>query len=128
MSTRSTLHFSYGTQTHAIVYRHSDGYPEGAGADIKRFLIAVSELSDTRLNDPTYLAARYVVWLSAKFAGTSAIDFLSVGVMMEDPCDIQFRYVFDCNTQTLKCYKVRNLYPTDEWTSEEVDISTIEPS
>ena len=28
MSTRATVHFRYGGKTEAIVYRHSDGYPE----------------------------------------------------------------------------------------------------
>jgi len=50
MSTRSTTHFidsEFSTKPIAIVYRHSDGYPEGAGMDIARFLKLCKKLPDT---------------------------------------------------------------------------------
>ncbi len=118
MSTRSTTHFVYGDEDkpEAIVYRHSDGYPEGAGADILEFLAEVGKLKDPRFGDPSYLAAKYVVFLADKFnngytgngewkRNESKLDFLSVGVMREDPLDIEYRYVIDCKTVT-------NPYPT----------------
>lgn len=38
MSTRSTIHFKerHGGRSVAIIYRHSDGYPKGAGTDRKK--------------------------------------------------------------------------------------------
>lgn len=118
MSTRSTTHFIDSSYINpdtkkpylsAIIYRHTDGYPEGAGTDIFRFLERVSKLNDTRLSDPSYLAAKYVMFLAEKFgSGLSAqlrqmryptndsLDFLSVGVVMDDPSDIRYRYIIDC--------------------------------
>jgi len=109
MSTRSTTHFAYrlGAEPEAIIYRHADGYPEGAGKDIFRFLDEVGKLADTRFGDPSYLAAKYVVFLAREFAvsydwdedhkfvtkpNESPLDFISVGVLREDPGDIEYRY------------------------------------
>lgn len=104
MSTRSTTHFvdssfspaGQPAYLSAIIYRHSDGYPENAGRDIIRFLEQCQKLSDTRLDDVSYLAARYVVFLAKQFGDVKSLDFRSVGVMMEDPGDIEYRYVVDC--------------------------------
>ena len=127
MSTRSTTHFidsEFSQKPIAIVYRHTDGYPEGAGMDIMKFLRACKKLPDSRLNDPAYLAAKYVVFLADMFnnkftkfeqAGVcdeshkpvkageygykraaSKLDFLSVGILQKDAGDIGYRYVIDC--------------------------------
>ena len=108
MSTRSTTHFINSRYINkdtkqptvtAIIYRHSDGYPEGAGVDLRTFLDQVSQLYDTRFDDASYLAAKYVVYLAEKFTypeSESPLDFLSVGILMRDPGDIEFRYFVDC--------------------------------
>lgn len=131
MSTRSTTHFiGYGNKApEAIIYRHSDGYPEGHGKDLQRFFADVeAQTKDTRFSDPNYLAARLVVWLARKFATTyestgrkwkttshaneRPLDFISVGVVREDPADIEFRYVVDCDRQgedgrpLVTCHKI----------------------
>lgn len=101
MSTRSTTHFTYGegSEPVAIVYRHSDGYPSGAGIDIKKFLKQCSRLNDSRFDDPSYLAAKYVVFLADMFREPeSMLEFLSVGVVREDPPDIEYRYVVNCGS------------------------------
>lgn len=109
MSTRSTTHFvdKLGDPPKAIIYRHADGYPTGAGADIYAFLKEVAEnVQDTRFDDASYLAAKYVVFLAREFSvdydfsvspmvtkpKASPLDFLSVGVMQDDPGDIEYRY------------------------------------
>ena len=119
MSTRSTTHFVWTAsngeeQTDAIIYRHSDGYPSGAGADLLRFFEEVeASTDDHRYSDGSYLAAKYVVFLARQFAAsyemkdgafertshadTKPYDFLSVGVVMEDPGDIEYRYFVDCS-------------------------------
>ena len=122
MSTRSTTHFlSAGAdKPTAIIYRHPDGYPEGAGADILDFLDQCAELSDSRFNDPSYLAAKYVVFLADMFNYSyhldnldktrpkSRLDFISVGVVDEDPGDIDYRYVITCHGRdkrpSVHCY------------------------
>jgi hypothetical protein len=128
MSTRSTTHFIDGDESKpvAIIYRHSDGYPEGAGVDIHTFLEQCAKLKDSRFTDPSYLAAKYVVFLADMFShhfdwhgknvrpipNDSKLEFISVGVLMEDPTDIEYRYVIDSNTltddgkPTVTCYAV----------------------
>jgi hypothetical protein len=104
MSTRCTTHFqSYG-RTEAIIYRHTDGYPEGAGKDIAKFLVKCKQLPDSRLTDPSYLAAKYVVFLASMFSRDyktnhfrNKLDFISVGVVSSDPEDIEYRYTVNCD-------------------------------
>ncbi len=113
MSTRSTTHFKWAADedSRAIVYRHPDGYPEGHGRFLAEFLDDLAEnVPDPRFGDPSYLAAKLVVALAREFnvdysfdSGESArtprehpLDFLSVGVMMEDPGDIEYRYEVIC--------------------------------
>ena len=112
MSTRCTIHFHWGDETAptAIIYRHSDGYPDGehgVPASLERFFEAVEEQThDTRFSDAGYLAAKYVVWQADQFAyhyngngertKAAPLDFLSLGVLMEDPDDIEFRYHVWC--------------------------------
>lgn len=121
MSTRSTTHFkeSLNDPAESIVYRHSDGYPTGHGADLLAFFEEIKEnVRDTRFTDESILAARLVVWLGKQFATTYErnaegkyeekpthyLDFLSVRVLLTDPGDIEYRYVVLCNSDSLKKY------------------------
>lgn len=116
MSTRCTTSFYSGDDTipEAIIYRHTDGYPEGAGADLIEFLDDLEKnVPDNRFDDPAYLAAKYVVFLARMFntdyAGNPKehpLDFLSVGVCKTDPDDIAFRYEVRCGVgrPVLKCF------------------------
>lgn len=111
MSTRCTTHFRDSGSDVAIVYRHGDGYPDGHGADLLRFLKECAELRDSRFNDPSYLAAKLVVWLANEFraGGTTLLDFLSVGIVMSDPEDIEYMYTVDCGEgewPVVKCFEV----------------------
>jgi hypothetical protein len=134
MSTRSTTHFQENGQDIAIVYRHSDGYPEGAGVDLLRFIGECAKLQDSRLSDPSYLAAKYVVFLADMFNRTmkkvngeykyvkskSKLEFLGVGVLMEDPGDIRYRYIVDCGNivdgkPKVTCNPVSCSYPENIW-------------
>jgi hypothetical protein len=125
MSTRATVHFTYADENKptAIVYRHSDGYPEGLGKDLEKFFDAVeAQTSDTRFDDPSYLAAKFVVWqadqYTVKYDRSSPepketkgnmLDFLSVGIVMSDPGDIEYRYTVKCGHARPKviCRKAR---------------------
>lgn len=110
MSTRATIHFYDVGQTkpEAIVYRHTDGYPEGLGEDLKLFVKELKDnVSDTRFNDPSYLAAKWVVYDASQMAKYSQPDiepnkrnklvFYSVGVVSQDPGDIEYRYKVVCD-------------------------------
>lgn len=133
MSTRATIHFEEVqthefvddarkelaepvTHTSAIVYRHSDGYPEGLGDDLSKFIQAVRQLRDTRLSDPSYLAAKWVVFdavayqemmdsiykdkpdtYTKLYGDRNPLAFLSVGIVQQDPGDIEYRYHVNCD-------------------------------
>lgn len=108
MSTRCTVHFcdkpSRGKpKAAAIVYRHCDGYPESMEPDLKRFFADVKEQTpDTRFHDSCYLAAKFIVWQAAQnveyspYKTGKPLDFISLGVMMKDPMDIEWRYKVLC--------------------------------
>lgn len=113
MSTRATVWFQHSKDSKptAIVYRHPDGYPEGLGLDLLEFVDEIRKnVPDTRFTDPSYLAAKWVVWDAKRYAvkydltGTALIpmpchplNFISVGIVMEDPGDIEFRYHVICD-------------------------------
>ena len=125
MGTRCAINFCYGNRIEAKIYRHWDGYPDGNGGvlvDLRKFFDAVkAQTNDTRFNDPTYLAAKFLVLAivapklqedADKAAGMKKswgewpkretkdryLDFLGYGVMMSDPGDLEYFYNVDCNS------------------------------
>jgi hypothetical protein len=104
MSTRCTTHFCEYGQDVAIIYRHSDGGPTVHGYYLQEFLERCKALKDSRLDDPSYLAARFLVDLVSsqpKPESGQIIDFRGVGIVAQDPDDIDFRYVVNCGAATL---------------------------
>src|SRR5437773_9399045 len=109
MSTRCTIHFEQYGKTQAIIYRHADGYPEGGVLpDLDEFFTAVeAQTKDTRFDDASYLAAKFVVWQAGQYAyhfnakyerePSQPLDFLGVAPVMGDPGDIEFRYHVQCS-------------------------------
>jgi hypothetical protein len=113
MSTRSTTHFKEGEKLVAIVYRHLDGYPSRTGKDLLEFFKEVRDnVTDTRFDDASYLAAKWCVYLGRKFAPNNPfwpihyLDFVSVGILMADPPDIEYRYIVDCTRLDIEGYPV----------------------
>lgn len=110
MSTRCNIHFTYDGRDKVLanVYRHSDGYPDGVLPDLDKFFAAVEDQTeDTRFNDPTYLAAKYVVWQAGEYArygdalagGRPApLAFLGVGVTTYDAGDGEYVYTVACKS------------------------------
>lgn len=105
MGTRTNIHFMDGERMVANIYRHYDGYPEGVLPDLQSFFKEVKDnLPDTRFTDAEYLAAKYVTWQAkknaTKYNGETGkhspadhfLDFLSLGVCIEDHGDIEFIY------------------------------------
>jgi hypothetical protein len=97
MGTRSITRFldsADSTSAVASVYRHWDGYPDGAGSDILRFLAEARPFG--RNADPSYLAAKYVVFLANIFrrAGDHQLNFISVGIV-PDKADWGQDYTYD---------------------------------
>jgi hypothetical protein len=100
MSTRCNIHFTDSRGgVEANIYRHSDGYPDGVLPDLDRFFAAVeAQTSDTRFNDPSYLAAKFVVWQAGEYAhGGQPLDFISLGIMGADAGDGEFVYTVTCS-------------------------------
>ena len=139
MSTRSTTHFrdTPDGESTAIIYRHSDGYPSGAGADLLTFIEQVKEQCEgtsygTRFNDSSYLAAKYVAFLTNDFAKHSAynyetgeqgepklLNFGSVGILNQDPMDIEYRYIVVCDgSPTIYVQEVLSRWDSGEDDSE----------
>lgn len=118
MSTRCQVAFKrFGKDYSALIYRHSDGYPEVAGVDLHNFLDSCADLklrswSGSRFNDPEYLAAKYVVWLAEQFRFDQTrkhpLDFLCVGVCKEMHWDIDYLYEIVCTEGRPKvhCYEM----------------------
>ena len=66
----------------------------------------------------------------------SRLEFISVGVTQQDPADIEYRYVIDCENltpegrPTVKCFSISDNWdsekhqhrPASEWTLTEVEI------
>lgn len=99
MSTRGTVHFHYlNRKASAIVYVHCDSFPSGLGKDLKEFFKEVAKLGDTRFDDPNYLAAKWVVYKAEQNAvSKNRLNFLGVGIVMDDPGDIEYRYHVHCD-------------------------------
>jgi hypothetical protein len=111
MSTRCTINFCYQSKDHinAKIYRHCDGYPEGVLPDLEEFFKAVvADTTDTRFGDPNYLAAKFVVWQAAQnakhydsstgeYVASKPLDFISLGICMKDPGDIEHTYFVVCS-------------------------------
>ena len=117
MGTRSVIGFHGGKASEApdaLIYRHSDGYPDGPDgvpADFVRFLAATLEqTTDTRFSDATMLAARFVVWQAGEFARDKAtpLDFLSVRIVRDVPGDVAYLYAGECGKVPRLGYRPAN--------------------
>lgn len=113
MSTRCMIHFCRENgEIEANIYRHSDGYPDGVLPDLKRFFKAVKEHcgNDTRFGDPSYLAAKFVVWQANENVQPFSfekddkprerLNFLSIGISKEDHGDVEYIYDVICSDRT----------------------------
>ena len=112
MSTRCTINFCNEDDIVAKVYRHCDGYPNGQYGvkhDLKNFFGDVLNecKNDPRFNDPSYLAAKFVVWQANEYKRENKLDFLFVGICQDDPRDIEFTYFINCNNYDNTFPKVR---------------------
>lgn len=106
MSTRAHIRIKDGRDLF-LLYHHHDGYPEGIGVDLKKFLSAknywcgdciANELVKSKDDD--------------EYEITSCLHG-----------DEEYIYVIDCNNKTLKCYKHNWDEPFDiSVTREEIEI------
>ncbi len=111
MSTRCVINFTVGGDIEAKIYRQCDGYPDAVLPDMAQFFSDVKNSvlrGDRRFDDPSYLAAKFVVWQTLQYAETNhPLSVTGVGVVAEDPGDIEYRYFVDC-ADALKTPTVRH--------------------
>jgi len=101
MSTRTNVLITDGTRENTIqFYHHSDGYVEGVGYDLAKYLKKLVG----KVKGEKYLATpnNFAPWL-----GCNPFDN---GYELEDEVnthgDIQYLYIVDTQARTLTCYKV----------------------
>jgi hypothetical protein len=115
MSTRAVVEFGYSVgKGEAYIYNHWDGFPKGIGADLERFLDDVEmRCTDTRFNDPMYLATKWVVWCAEAQARDEApadpLMILGVGVTtgFAAHSDTEWEYSVVCATAGRPVVKCR---------------------
>lgn len=93
MGERSTYTFTYDSTPEAVkqdmahVYLHWGGEThEDCEQTMRQFYEDLTaQTTDTRVDDPSYLAAKFVVWAAARSRrdGKGELNFLSVGIMSE---------------------------------------------
>lgn len=106
MSTRTNIHFCEGETIVANIYRHYDGSPEVVLKDLEQFFSDVEAQThgDTRFDDASYLAAKFIVWQAARYAAIDSgfreakepLNFLGLGVMHVDAGDGEYIYELLC--------------------------------
>lgn len=106
MSTRAIINvYSNDKSLEARAYSHSDGYPDGLGKALVSFVEGIAKNYEksfgTRFDDPNYLAARLLVYLSSEFYNhTNYATMLSLGVLptnKEVDCSQCYEYDIYCS-------------------------------
>lgn len=96
MSTRCITIFKDDDQIVATIYRHSDGYPDGMGADIKSFIIREKQADYDDLI--TLMAANFVACMNNNHANTvelyPAINYETYNDIIEYMEDTDWEYVY----------------------------------
>ena len=109
MGARLQVTFQLGDIPLASVYHHTGGEFVGeVEATMSAFIDALRDLPDSRWSDPSYLAAKYVVWAAWEAQrGEDRLDFLSVGVTTPEIGETMTdaTVVIDCN-EPFGTYKI----------------------
>jgi len=106
MSTRATILIRQESQnTHIRIYHHTDGYPDGIGADIKQALE-----KHGRNWDACRIANEMLKGLNG-FDEYYEITFCQHG-------DEEYAYLIDCDNKQLTCYKIR--WDDFVWSDEKI--------
>jgi len=91
MTTRAVVKFQWRGETDAIIYKHCDGYPEGLGSLLLRFIEEVRHSQQRNfLDGPGGMAARLCAFLLKADPGEV------VEVCMKPPGDEEFTYIIEC--------------------------------
>lgn len=97
MATRCNIIIKDRSNRRIYLYHHHDGYPEGVGADLKKFLEQFQE----------WQIRQYGGLLANKLVKNQAgLDDEEYEVAPGLHGDIQYLYVINCKAGTLRCYEV----------------------
>jgi len=97
VSTHAIINFVNEDKTYAKIYHHFDG--ETYGNLLEEFFKQVTkETSETRFGEASYLAAKWIVYITQKDNSIiPSLNFLGVGIVMKDPLFCKFEYNVDCS-------------------------------
>jgi hypothetical protein len=103
MGTRCTINFTEDQKdkrvTVATIYRHWDGDPKTMMEDLAKFFADVEEQCgrDTRFDDASYLAAKYVVWQAGKYTRDPErpLLFLGIGILDAGGTQSDLEWIYD---------------------------------
>ena len=120
MSTRSQWSFREKGKQIALIYKHSDGYPDGFHGGFalwKRFTDkivkdAVTSNYGNRFDDAEYLAARFVVFLAVYENKENNLAFGGIGISKELHGDIEYLYEIDCDNEKVPVLRCKSVYGT----------------
>jgi len=101
MSTRSNIIIK-DNSCKVYLYRHSDGYPEGAGVDLKKFL----EKHEYDKWSGSQLATDLIRFHEPTDYGFKVEDYYPYELTNGIHGDIEYLYVINLIDNTLKCYDV----------------------
>jgi hypothetical protein len=101
MSTRSVITFvrRKDDKRGSAIYKHYDGYPSNMLPLFDGFFDLVEKQSktDTRFDDPSYLAARFVAYASQEPGAGLRVNFTGFGIVNAgDECGQSYDYVIVC--------------------------------
>lgn len=101
MSTRCNIIIKDRGDRRIYLYHHHDGYPEGVGSDLKKYL---SQFQDWQFR-------QHGAWKFANdlIKNKAGLDDDEYEVSMGLHSDIDYCYVINCSAGTLRCYSCRDL-------------------
>ena len=114
MSTRSQVIIQDGPKDRVFFYRHSDGYPSGAGLSLVQFLKRfIGPVTDPKVlrRDATQASGHLVLHGREEYVDLIKSDSYAWKVGAYEPCtnklfgDIEWLYIIDFETNTFKVYQ-----------------------
>lgn len=117
MSTRSQWLFREGNKQIALIYKHSDGYPDGEHGGFAvwtRFIDMVKKdcsesMYGTRFDDAEYLASKFLYFLIRFEDQNNTLAFGGVGIGNSIHVDIEYLYEIDCDTTNAPQFRCKSM-------------------
>ena len=136
MSTRSQWSFRENGKQIALIYKHSDGYPNGYHGGFavwERFIDKVIKdtatgMYGTRFADAEDLAARFIVFLAIYENKETTLNFGGIGVSKDLHGDIEYLYEIDCDSYKAPVLRCKSIYSKCYVDSDNNQLVKVKPS